>query len=383
MNRKFSSLFFAFLFVFTSAFAFAQHESEGTKTAEAVEKLEDGKKFNATKMIMEHIGDSNEWHLWTTKDENGEEHHTSIPLPVIIKDNAGWHTFLSKDIAHGHEHDGYTLHDGQVVSTKGVEKATLFSMIAGKQKADQVFFDLSITKNAASMFISVIFMLVIFMGMAKNYKKSQLPKGAGKFMEPVIVFLRDEVAIPNIGSVKYKRYMPYLLTAFFFIWFNNLFGLIPFFPFGANLTGNIAITAVLAIITLLITIFSANKDYWKHIFMPPVPILLYPIMVPIEIIGIFTKPFALMMRLFANVTAGHIMILAIISLIFIFKSPFLGIAAVPLALFVSVLELLVAALQAYIFTVLSALFIGIAVADHDHDHAHNDDDSVGHDTVVI
>ncbi|KQR94550.1 ATP synthase F0 subunit A [Chryseobacterium sp. Leaf180] len=383
MNRKFSSLFFAFLFVFTSAMAFAQHESEGVKTAEAVEKLEDGKKFNATKMIMEHIGDSNEWHLWTTKDENGEEHHTSIPLPIIIKDNTGWHTFLSKDIAHGHEHDGYTLHDGQLVSTKGVEKATLFAMIAGKQKADQVFFDLSITKNAASMLISVVFMLVIFLGMARNYKKSQLPKGVGKFMEPVIVFIRDEVAIPNIGSVKYKRYMPYLLTAFFFIWINNLFGLVPFFPFGANLTGNIAITAVLAIITLLITIFSANKDYWKHIFMPPVPILLYPIMVPIEIIGIFTKPFALMMRLFANVTAGHIMILAIISLIFIFKSPFLGFASVPLALFVSVLELLVAALQAYIFTVLSALFIGIAVADHDHDHAHNDDDSVGHDTVVI
>lgn len=382
MNRKVSSLFFAFLFVFISSFAAAQHESEGEKSAEKVEHKGEEKPFNATKMIMEHIGDSNEWHLWTTKDEKGEEHHTSIPLPIIIKDNAGWHTFLSKDIAHGQEHEGYTLHDGQVVSTTGVQKATLFAMISGKQKSNEVFFDMSITKNAASMFLSVIFMMIIFMGMARNYKKSQLPKGAGKLLEPVIVFIRDEVAIPNIGSVKYKRYMPYLLTAFFFIWFNNLFGLIPFFPGGSNLTGNIAITAVLAIITLLITLFSANKDYWKHIFMPPVPILLYPIMVPIEIIGIFTKPFALMMRLFANITAGHIMILAIISLIFIFKSPFLGFASVPLALFVSVLELLVAALQAYIFTVLSALFIGIAVAEHDHDHAHNDDDSVGHDTMV-
>ncbi|ROH99916.1 F0F1 ATP synthase subunit A [Chryseobacterium daecheongense] len=372
MNRKISSLFFAFLFVFISGFAAAQHESEGEKSAEKVEHKEAEEGFNATKMIMEHIGDSNEWHLWTTKDDNGEEHHISIPLPVIIKDNEGWHTFLSKDIAHGHEHDGYTLEHGQVVSTKGIEKATLFSIISGKQKSNEVFFDLSITKNTASMFLSVIFMAVVFIGMARNYKKSQLPKGFGKVMEPVIVFIRDEVAIPNIGSVKYKRYMPYLLTAFFFIWFNNLFGLIPFFPGGANLTGNIAITAVLAIITLLITLFSANKDYWKHIFMPPVPILLYPIMVPIEIIGIFTKPFALMMRLFANVTAGHIMILAIISLIFIFKSPFLGFASVPLALFVSVLELLVAALQAYIFTVLSALFIGIAVADHDHEHGHEE-----------
>ncbi|UZT98564.1 F0F1 ATP synthase subunit A [Chryseobacterium fluminis] len=372
MNRKISSLFFAFLFMFMSSLASAQHESEGEKSAEKVEHKEAGESFNATKMIMEHIGDSNEWHLWTTKDDSGEEHHVSVPLPVIIKDNAGWHTFLSSSIAHGHEHVGYTLEEGQVVSTKGTEKATLFSIISGKQKADQVFFDLSITKNAASMLLSVIFMAVIFIGMARNYKKSQLPKGAGKLLEPVIVFIRDEVAIPNIGSVKYKRYMPYLLTAFFFIWFNNLFGLIPFFPFGANLTGNIAITAVLAIITLLITLFSANKDYWKHIFMPPVPLLLYPIMVPIEIIGIFTKPFALMMRLFANVTAGHIMILAIISLIFIFKSPLLGFASVPLALFVSVLELLVAALQAYIFTVLSALFIGIAVAEHEHEHGHEE-----------
>ncbi|MDR6923810.1 MULTISPECIES: F0F1 ATP synthase subunit A [Chryseobacterium] len=368
MNRKISSLFFAFLFVFISGLATAQHETEGEKVAEKVEHKEDEKGFNATKVIMEHIGDSNEWHLWTTKDDSGEEHHVSIPLPVIIKDNEGWHTFLSSSIAHGHEHDGYTLEHGQVVSTKGVQKATLFSIISGKQKSNEVFFDLSITKNAASMFLSVIFMAVVFIGMARNYKKSQLPKGIGKVMEPVIVFIRDEVAIPNIGSVKYKRYMPYLLTAFFFIWFNNLFGLIPFFPFGANLTGNIAITCVLAIITLLITLFSANKDYWKHIFMPPVPLLLYPIMVPIEIIGIFTKPFALMMRLFANITAGHIMILAIISLIFIFKSPLLGFASVPLALFVSVLELLVAALQAYIFTVLSALFIGIAVAEHEHDH---------------
>lgn len=371
MNRKVSSLFFAFLFMLMSGFAFAQHESEGVESAEKVEHKEAESGFNATKMIMEHIGDSNEWHLWTTKDENGEEHHVSIPLPVIIKDNAGWHTFLSKDIAHGHEHDGYTMEHGQVVSTKGIEKATLFSIISGKQKAGDVFFDFSITKNAASMFLSVIFMMIVFIGMARNYKKSQLPKGIGKVMEPLVVFIRDEVAIPNIGSAKYKKYMPYLLTAFFFIWFNNLFGLIPFFPGGANLTGNIAITAVLAIITLLITLFSANKDYWKHIFMPPVPILLYPIMVPIEIIGVFTKPFALMMRLFANITAGHIMILAIISLIFIFKSPFLGFASVPLALFVSVLELLVAALQAYIFTVLSALFIGIAVADHGHEeHAH-------------
>lgn len=366
MKQRINSIFFTFLFVFSSVFISAQHEvAHQGKTAE-IEKAE--KSFDAEKMIMEHIGDSNEWHLVTLNEGNPEEKHISIPLPVIIKDEEGIHTFLSSSVAHGHEHDGYTLHEGQLVSTKGVEKASLFGLIRGKQDSSKVYYDFSITKNVFVMFLTVIFMLVVFVGMARNYKKSVLPKGFGKVLEPVIVFIRDEVAIPNIGSSKYKRYMPYLLTVFFFVWINNLFGLIPFFPFGANLTGNIAITAVLAIITLVITLFSANKDYWKHIFMPPVPILLYPIMVPIEIIGVFTKPFALMMRLFANVTAGHIMILAIISLIFIFKTPLLGFASVPLALFISVLELLVAVLQAYIFTVLSALFIGIAVQDHSHEH---------------
>ena len=160
--------------------------------------------------------------------------------------------------------------------------------------------------------------------------------------------------------------MPYLLTIFFFIWINNIFGLIPFFPFSSNLTGNIFFTFVLSFITFLITTFSGNKDYWKHILTPPVPKALYPIMVPIEIIGMFTKPFALMIRLFANITAGHIIILSLISLIFIFKSIFISPVSGAFVLFMSVLELLVAALQAYVFTLLSALFIGQAVAEHDH-----------------
>lgn len=380
MYPRILSLLYAIMLIFTVTFSFAQNSGAvENKIAVSHEKEQ---KFDAKTMIMEHISDSNEWHVLTLHEGTPEEHHVSIPLPVIIKDNEGLHTFMSSNMAHGHEHDGYTMEHGQIVSTKGLQKASLFGLIGGKQNSQNAFFDLSITKNVAAMFLSVIILLLVFIGIARNYKKSLVPKGAGKILEPVILFIRDEVAIPNIGKVKYKRYMPYLLTAFFFIWFNNLFGLIPFAPFGSNLTGNIATTSVLALITLFITLFSANKDYWKHIFMPPVPFWLYPIMVPIEIIGIFTKPFALMMRLFANVTAGHIMILAIISLIFIFKTALLGLASVPLALFVSVLELLVAALQAYIFTVLSALFIGIAVAEHEHDHAHNDDDSVGHDTVV-
>ena len=371
MNKRISSLFLVLFLTFSGVFAHAQ-ELEAEKTAENMERAgtEDNQKFNAKDMIMSHISDANEWHLVTLNEGTPEENHVSIPLPVIIKDKNGIHTFMSSAVAHGHEHEGYTMENGQVVSTTGLAQAKLFSLIAGKHTSENAFFDFSITKNVAAIFISVIFMLLLFGGMARGYAKSLVPSGAGKFMEPVILFIRDEVAIPNIGAKKYKKYMPYLLTVFFFIWINNMFGLIPFAPFGYNLTGNIATTAVLAIATLLITLFSANKDYWKHIFMPPVPLLLYPIMVPIEIIGIFTKPFALMMRLFANITAGHIMILAIMSLIFIFKTPLLGLASVPLGLFIGVLELLVAALQAYIFTVLSALFIGMAVQEHEHEGAH-------------
>ena len=206
--------------------------------------------------------------------------------------------------------------------------------------------------------------------MANSYKKSLVPTGVARFFEPVVLLIRDGIAIPNIGSKHYKKFMPFLLTIFFFIWLNNLIGLVSFFPGGANLTGNIAVTLVLSLFTLFTILLNANKDYWKHFFWPPVPFLLKPIMIPLEIIGIFTKPFSLTMRLMANITAGHIMILSIISLIFIFKNAALGVVSVPLALFVSILELLVAALQAYIFTILSALYIGIAVAEHSHDDAH-------------
>jgi F-type H+-transporting ATPase subunit a len=166
--------------------------------------------------------------------------------------------------------------------------------------------------------------------------------------------------------------MPYLLTVFFFIWINNLIGLIPFFPFSSNLTGNIVFTMVLAFITFIITTLNANKDYWKHILLPPVPKALYPIMIPIEIIGMFTKPFALMIRLFANITAGHIIILSLVSLIFIFKTVWISPVSGVFVIFMSILEMLVAALQAYVFTLLSALFIGMAVEEHEHsmhDHA--------------
>jgi F-type H+-transporting ATPase subunit a len=211
--------------------------------------------------------------------------------------------------------------------------------------------------------------LLIFIPLANKYKKrgNRAPKGFQGFIEPVIQFVIDDIAKPNIGEKRYLRYTPYLLTVFFFIFINNLMGLIPFFPFGANLTGNIAVTMVLAVFTLLIVNFSGNKAYWKHIFAAPgVPVWLMPIMIPVELIGILSKPFALMVRLFANITAGHIIVLSLVSLIFIFKTVMMSPISIAFVLFMDVLELLVAALQAYIFTLLTALFVGMAVAEAEH-----------------
>jgi F-type H+-transporting ATPase subunit a len=225
--------------------------------------------------------------------------------------------------------------------------------------------DISITKNVASMMVSALLLLLVFIPMARNYKKGQIvPKGIGAFMEPIVVFIKEDIAIPNIGHHKYEKFLPYLLTAFFFIWFNNMLGLL---PMGANLTGNIAVTFTLAAFTLLITNFSANKNYWKHIFAAPgVPWWLLPIMIPVELIGIISKPFALMIRLFANISAGHIIVLSLISLIFIFKTIWISPVSIAFVLFIDMIELLVAILQAYIFTLLSALFIGLAVQEAHH-----------------
>lgn len=345
--------FFIYLISFQSLFA--------SKSASQNSEEE----FNAVEMIMHHISDSNEWHLWTTTDEKGVEHHVSIPLPIIIYDNNGLHFFLSNKIAHGQKFNNYTLNHGVLEATDGKQKATLVDLF---KSLENKFIDFSITKNVAGILISIFFILLIFIGTTKSYKKNNgIPSGIAGFTEPIILFIRDEVAIPNIGLKKTPKFLPLLLTIFFFIWINNLLGLIPFLPGGANVTGNIAVTMVLALITLITVNINGNKSYWGHIFKPPgVPVWLLPIMIPVEILGVFTKPFALMMRLFANITAGHIMILSLISLVFMFKSIAIAPASVALALFVSVLELLVAALQAYIFTVLTALFIGMAVHEEHH-----------------
>ena len=321
--------------------------------------------FNAIEYIMEHVKDSHDWHILTTKTGR----HVSIYLPVILySKRSGLHAFSSKKLAHGHSHHGFQMGHG-MWEEKSIDGKIIEVDEHGEMVKAGLPLDFSITKNVFMMMLSVILLLWVFLSLARTYKKVGIsePKGLQGFIEPVIVFIEEDVAIPNIGEEKYARYMPYLLTIFFFILLNNLMGIIPFFPFGANVTGNIAVTFVLASITFLITQFGSNRGHWQHVFNTPgVPIWLAPIMIPVEIIGLITKPFALMIRLFANITAGHIIILSLISMIFIFKSVFLAVPALIMVLFMDFIESLVAFLQAYIFTLLSALFIGLAMPEHHH-----------------
>jgi F-type H+-transporting ATPase subunit a len=355
----------AVLLAIAMLFSFVQFSYSQEHEVEQASENQLEKAFNAADLINHHIADSHEFHLFDWKGVS-----YSMPLPIILYTNNGLVAFLSSEFHHNN--------DGKVVVERKGQK--FVRIHDGIFYADKVVDDhpsmmdfslrplnFSITKLVFSMLLSVLLLFIIFFGVAKSYKKNTgAPKGLASFMEPLVLFVRDDIAIPNIGRKNYAKYMPYLLSIFFFIWINNLMGLIPFFPFSANVTGNIAFTFVLASLTFLITTLSGNKYYWKHILMPPVPWLLYPIMVPIEIIGMLTKPFALMIRLFANIAAGHIIILSLISLIFIFKSVAVSPITGVFVIFMTMLELLVAALQAYVFTLLSALFIGQAVADDHH-----------------
>ena len=380
-----SSLLIGIIFILPGTQLYGQDEHPETDDAhhQAIEEHHDDsghgeaaeEEFNATEYILEHVSDSHDWHILTKKDG----HHVAVPLPVILySKHSGLHLFSSKKIAHGHSHEGFQMGHGsiEVLNKDGetVEKSLNGKIIEVDEHGDLVEaglpLDFSITKNVFMMLLSVIILLWVFLSLARAYKKKGIsePKGLAGFIEPVIVFIEEDVAIPNIGVDKYYKYMPYLLTIFFFVLLNNLMGLIPFFPFGANVTGNIALTMVLAVFTFIITTFSGNRSYWQHIFNTPgVPVWLAPIMIPVEIIGMFTKPFALMIRLFANITAGHIIVLSLISMIFIFKSIFMSVPSLVMVIFMDFIELLVAFLQAYIFTLLSALFIGLAMPEHHHD----------------
>jgi ATP synthase subunit 6 len=349
------------------------HAGQGTSEAGGEDASDE--EFNASEFILDHVKDAHEWHIITKKDG----HHVSIYLPVILySKHSGFNAFCSKKIAHGQSHMGFQVGHGSIMVEKKrgkpVEKSIEGRIIEVNEQGEMVEaglpLDFSITKNVLMMMLSVILLLWVFLSLARSYKRSGIsePGGLQGFIEPVIVFIEEDVAIPNLGEEKYRRFMPYLLTVFFFILLNNLMGLIPFFPFGANVTGNIAVTFVLASFTFLITQFSSNRGHWQHVFNTPgVPLWLAPIMIPVEIIGLITKPFALMIRLFANITAGHIVVLSLISMIFIFKSLFMSVPSLVMVIFMDCIEILVAFLQAYIFTLLSALFIGLAMPEHHHD----------------
>jgi len=326
----------------------------------------EGGVFNPGDMIIHHISDAHEWHLWTTTGADGKEHHVSIPLPVILYSEKGLEIFSSANFHNDLQtYNGYKLEHEHIYLADA--NGTILTDANGKKLAP---LDFSITKNVASIFISAFLLITIFSAVAGGYKKNagKAPSGIQSFFEPLIMFVRDEIAIPNIGEKKYEKYLPYLLTVFFFIWVNNLLGLI---PTGANASGNIAFTMTLAVLTGVITNLSGNASYWGHIFWTPgVPLWLRPIMLPVEVVGILTKPFALMIRLFANITAGHIIILSLMSFIFIFKSMAVGVPVSAFVVVMTMMELFVAALQAFIFTLLSALFIGAAIEEHHHDDHH-------------
>ncbi len=326
----------------------------------------EGGKFDPGKEMLDHIADAHEFHFFSLKGKDGHDFHATLPLPVILySPERGLDVFMSSAFHHGTEaHNGYKLEGKKIVPVDA----------NGAVDQNVRVYDFSLTKNVVQMLLALAVLFLILTWMAKKYRSGQgvtsAPKGLQNAIEPVIMFVRDDVAKPNLGH-QYKKYLPYLLTVFFFILINNIFGLI---PGAANVTGNIAFTAVLGIISLVVILLSTNKHFWGHIFwFPGVPVPVKLMMLPVELLGVFTKPFALIVRLFANMTAGHIIILSFVSLIFIFTemSKTAGVSFAPVsiafAVFIYVIEILVAFIQAFIFTNLTAVFISQAIGDHHYD----------------
>ncbi|CAN5174640.1 F0F1 ATP synthase subunit A [soil metagenome] len=352
---------FSLLCIFIPNFIFAQeNEDHGAH--------KDKKAFDANEVIFGHVKDAHEFHFLSYEGSDGMEHEAVIPLPVLLySPQKGFSAFMSSAFHHQGVVDGYRLEEGKVVPEDPAVKV----------------YDISLTRNVVQMLLALIVFVWLMIAVARKYKRGigveRGPSGMQNAMEIVIEFIREQVAKPNLGN-KYLKYMPYLLTVFFFILINTAFGLI---PGSANVTGNIAFTLVLAVIAFVIIMFSTNKHYWAHIFNPDVPVFVKIILVPVEILGIFTKPFALMIRLFANMLAGHIIIICLISMIFIFAALNKGIGwgfapiSIAFSVFIYFIEILVAFIQAFIFTNLTAVFIGQAMeGSHDHHAGPEYDDAV-------
>lgn len=347
----------ALLFM-TSSAAFASNSAEEGHAGEE-------KGFNAGEVIMHHVMDNHEIHI-------GPLH---IPLPIILySEQNGFDVFSSSRLAGGEVYNGYIMEHEKIymVGADGEPVRDVHGHISGEKPLD-----LSITKTVAGLLLTMVIMLFLFTAVARGYKRREgmAPKGVQSALEPLILFVKDEVAKPSIGK-RYEQFLPFLLTIFFFIWIANILGLIPFIG-GFNVTGNITVAMVLALFTFVITAMNGNKDYWKHIYNTPgVPWWLkfpIPLMFIIEFIGFVSKPIVLTLRLFANIIAGHIIILAFVSLVFIFANLFgpgggygVSVLSVVFSIFMFFIEVLVAFLQAYVFTLLSAIYFGSAVEEHEH-----------------
>ncbi len=369
MTNKKLSIKITFLLLVLSIFAIGQDHSNNAEDVHGT-PVEKDVKAEQKEFIDHHLKDSYDFSLFSYTNDEGEAVHIGMPLPIILFDKEdGIKMFMSSKFHHGED----------IAETGGVFYKVYHNKIYKTDEAGSLDFDehhhptnykpldFSVTKNVAMILIVSALMFWLFTNLAKSYKTNNgIPTGAGRFFEPLILYIRDEIAIPNIGEKHYKRYMSHLLTIFFFVWFVNLFGLT---PLGVNVTGNITVTLALALVTFFITTFTANKNYWSHIFwMPGVPKLMRIVLAPIEVLGMFIKPFALMIRLYANMVAGHVVLMSIIGLIFVFGNWMGGTLTFGLAFGLSILELLVALLQAYIFTMLSALYFGSAVEESHSDH---------------
>ena len=326
--------------------------------------------------IIHHTKDSHDFTLWSYTDTSGERHHVGFPLPVIIWSSNGLVSFMSSEFHHND--------NGNVIVEKDGKKfakihSKIYELEVGAEQVDfdnhhhpsnaHKVLDFSLTKSVVGILLIGLLMFWWFSSLARQYKTKNIPTGFGRILEPLVLYVRDEIARPNIGEAKYRQFTGYLLTVFFFIWTANLAGLT---MLGFNITGQIAITASLAIFTLIIYSVKGNKDYWGHVlWMPGVPVFVKPVLAIIELAGHFLiKPFSLLVRLFANINAGHIVVMSLIAIVYKFKESMGLVGSIPLGLvlsfFITLIEVLVAFLQAYIFTMLSALFIGMAVAEHDH-----------------
>ena len=379
MRRKFNLLALLFTLAITSV-TFAKSDNTDQK-----DTPEEVKGF-----IKHHLKDAHYFELF---------HGVKMPLPIIVWDN-GIQFFLSSDFKkvevkeviapdstitfvplsesdtvakestdylYESKSSNYSIFHGKIVAAKHGDMLLKLNS-EGKKKlvSHSSLIDFSITKNVLMTLLICVLIFFLFTGLSKSYKKGPIPSGFGRLLEPLVLFIRDDIAIPNIGEKHYKRYMSYLLTVFFFIWIMNLAGMT---PLGINITGNIAITFSLALITYLITQFTANKNYWGHIFwMPGVPVPMKFVLMPIELLGTIIKPFSLMIRLYANITAGHVVLMSLIGLVFFASNLFAFGSFFGLTLFLGVIELLVAFLQAYIFTMLTALYFGAAVEEHHDEH---------------